>query len=795
MSEQTAPMVRLDTATAGQAPALSYNVPDPTSYPGRSYITLLFEKDPFPRDVLVILDGTAVRPVSNRLAGTAAQTPGTLSPGSRAEGFARSVRAEAAGREIVAPLAPEAGVAGFAPSNSVPAGLLASGLVEGGSPTVERADQKQRDAEEAAHTSKTPVATVQVIEPREGTEVTAGPDGVTLPVRIKVTTQVRPGVLPPGTVSVKIGDTTVEATAQPGAQRAKAEYVAIARVTAGPISVTASAEVAGKAWHSPVRSVLVKSTPASSAPPDLKPPAVNIATPESGTALVLQADGHLTIRASGTARDEGGSGLKDLQIRFDAEDWVTVEPDAAGQWSLDLDVTEPGDHVVLAKAVDAVDLQTTVAASFSVEQRFLARHRLMLVEVLRLSNFLGRYGAGRVVQTFSLLPGEKTRITIRSYSSTAETRTETASIFDSFSDTVTDELTDSIGREDTSRSQEESDLKLHANVKAGASWGWGSASVEAGVSSSTASAREQLCKNVMAGTSRHAAEKSSKRDVKVDTTTTDTKTAGTEETIERSLENPNLSRTLNFVFRQMTQEFISLLHLVDVRVAHLVELFNVDGTRAYWTDPADKTLKPRVRYEEISLPQLDDFLARTCVSDEAARHVTSTILRQLDAVFDYRGERKEIIEAAEQRVPVRDPETGDIKTEIDPATGEPRVVTEVVRWLRFSPKLTTTYPHSTDPSAGFSVTVPGVVLAAGRNTLRTDGVIVDAFLGGGIALDGYATELQRSAISVKEAEAALATQRAEAVELANKLVEDGNGAAADIFAKVFPALNENEDHE
>src|SRR3712207_8730267 len=29
----------------------------------------------------------------------------------------------------------------------------------------------------------------------------------------------------------------------------------------------------------------------------------------------------------------------------------------------------------------------------------------------------------------------------------------------------------------------------------------------------------------------------------------------------------NVSRTLNFVFRQMNQEFITVLHLVDVRVA------------------------------------------------------------------------------------------------------------------------------------------------------------------------------------------------------------------------------------
>ena len=36
----------------------------------------------------------------------------------------------------------------------------------------------------------------------------------------------------------------------------------------------------------------------------------------------------------------------------------------------------------------------------------------------------------------------------------------------------------------------------------------------------------------------------------------------------RQLENINLSRTLNFVFRQMNQAFISFVHLTDVRIGY-----------------------------------------------------------------------------------------------------------------------------------------------------------------------------------------------------------------------------------
>lgn len=38
----------------------------------------------------------------------------------------------------------------------------------------------------------------------------------------------------------------------------------------------------------------------------------------------------------------------------------------------------------------------------------------LIVEEYRLSNFLGQYGAGRTVKTFSLLPGESTTISVTS---------------------------------------------------------------------------------------------------------------------------------------------------------------------------------------------------------------------------------------------------------------------------------------------------------------------------------------------------------------------------------------------
>jgi len=53
----------------------------------------------------------------------------------------------------------------------------------------------------------------------------------------------------------------------------------------------------------------------------------------------------------------------------------------------------------------------------------------------------------------------------------------------------------------------------------------------------------------------------------VNTTTSDTLTETNEESSVREIANPNLSRVLNFAFRQLLQEYVSVTHLDDIKVA------------------------------------------------------------------------------------------------------------------------------------------------------------------------------------------------------------------------------------
>jgi hypothetical protein len=50
-----------------------------------------------------------------------------------------------------------------------------------------------------------------------------------------------------------------------------------------------------------------------------------------------------------------------------------------------------------------------------IDEPVVVRPRLLIVETYRLSSYPGAYGAGKVLKTFSLLPGEKTKISVKTY--------------------------------------------------------------------------------------------------------------------------------------------------------------------------------------------------------------------------------------------------------------------------------------------------------------------------------------------------------------------------------------------
>ncbi|MFI6992841.1 hypothetical protein [Nonomuraea wenchangensis] len=372
---------------------------------------------------------------------------------------------------------------------------------------------------------------------------------------------------------------------------------------------------------------------------------------------------------------------------------------------------------------------------------------LVLVEYYRLTSFPARYGAGRTVKTFSLLPGERTAIRISTYKRSSESLQKTSSILDATSNETEAEFARTINSEQSNQANASQSFEYRAEIEAQgqANWGWGSASARAsaGVSGSTGSAREEFTKNLTNAVSQNTARASARREVQIDTSIDVKLEQGEESAVERTLENINVSRTLNFVFRQMNQEYVTLLHLVDVRVA-------------FFNGHAESR-------DEVPLSELDRLL-RDCVDPDHLDAVRTEVLAQLATIADHTGRIR------------------DDLVEIVPADGDR------LAHARVRPGITSSY---TGPD-GRTHTVPGVIVTAGEQVLRTDGVTVDAFLGEGDALDAYSTGLQQQAVRAKEAanqgaEIDNEARQAEAEQrrLAVRIVADNDRERADLYQRLF----------
>lgn len=361
--------------------------------------------------------------------------------------------------------------------------------------------------------------------------------------------------------------------------------------------------------------------------------------------------------------------------------------------------------------------------------------RIYLIEEYQLSSHLGKYGAGRVVKTFSLLPGERTKISVRSFLKTEQERKKASSVLDSVTSESARDFESSIEAEQSNKSEYQQAFELTANAEAKAKWGWGSASARVGVKASTNAAREEASKNVSKAVEKHTAKASAQRDVEINTSFEVKQTTEDETSIEREIENINVSRTLNFVFRQMNQQFYSVLHLIDARIAF-------------------SNGHPSMTYE-VPIHGLDALLERY-VKEPSHATARGAIENALGAILDHAG----------------DPHRDFLNTRtID---GE--------SYQRINRAKVSTYEDPLDPSA--TVTVEGIITAVTKNVMRTEGVIVEALLGEVSALDEYARDLQE--LEVKRREAEVRALLAEAVhkELVASIVDSKDEERAAILARL-----------
>ena len=383
--------------------------------------------------------------------------------------------------------------------------------------------------------------------------------------------------------------------------------------------------------------------------------------------------------------------------------------------------------------------------------------RVALIEEYRLSSFLGNYGAGKTLSTISLLPGEKTRLTVRSYKRTSTTAKRATSILDSFTGDSAQDFQDTLESEETDKKNSSRNDAWQVEASVSGSWGTGSAKVSGGYKGSASSAREQAARNVSKATQKHATRASNKRDVKVEQSSETRVETGEETGSEREIHNVNVRNTLNFVFRQMNQEYVSLLHMTDVQVGYSNGL------------PGGERVVPLAQLDELLADVVSDRRAGSATSDPALgaqrrAEIRRVILAQLDLVLDHLGNPVSFVEERVLRN-ARDEEVG--------------------RYLRTTPERPAIYEYEDGQGGKTTLTVTGIILVVSKNVLRTDSIIVDAVLGQGTALDPYSLGLQEEAVRNRRSANDCLAAEIELEKARLTILEQRNLTAAQLCAQMF----------
>lgn len=378
--------------------------------------------------------------------------------------------------------------------------------------------------------------------------------------------------------------------------------------------------------------------------------------------------------------------------------------------------------------------------------------RFFIVEYYEISSFLGDYGLGKTVRTYSLFPGERVTIRLRTWRSSEEKRSTSSTIFDSFDETVNERFGGEVRSETTDSQTQSKKEEWHAEAKVGASWGFGSAEVSGGGSGQYQSGREQFSSGVNQATQEHGKTASAKRDNTVTSSTENTNKTENEESIEREIKNVNLRRVLNFVFRELNQEYLTKVSLVDVRIAFS------NGTGGSWREVPISQLRP----------MLSEVLKETEVDSVATK-----ILGLIGTVFDHEDSPHTVLEKIEF-YPQGQDYVSPPAIAVRDAGGQFAAPTETLIYrFRRGPIQTI---HSDEHAFNDALSerhakfqVPGVVLKQDAIVLRTDSLVVEALLGQADALDQYAMLSQKADAEAKQ----IANDREKLLNEGLSDIEDG----------------------
>lgn len=395
----------------------------------------------------------------------------------------------------------------------------------------------------------------------------------------------------------------------------------------------------------------------------------------------------------------------------------------------------------------------------------------------RMYTYPGKTGLGKVVKTISLLPEETLEIFTSNYLSSEISRIESENIIDSNSATCDNTMQKQLSEQTLSSLEESSSASNYSNEFEGKVKGSGftigvyskgSASASGSFSSSSESfgtvASEQVSNFSDIITSSTDSSNHS-RIYEVTAETYELEKSESLHTIKRTLKNINRTHTLNYVFRQLVQEYVSLIYLYDVTIL---------------VPKNSKQLRP------IKINELPAYLKSLGVQTKQNAEITADLLQQLSNIVDYDGETHSIIEVVP--IELKELKVKDLfgDSQFTNSIGNLKSSQSILEskklfYKRIKKGLKTTYEN---------VEVPGIIINAKKRTLNTSSAVVDSILGPGHALDCWNRKLREANLNT-----ILLNNRKD--EMALEIIEAINDPLqkAEFYSKFFQKPDSEEDDD
>jgi hypothetical protein len=365
--------------------------------------------------------------------------------------------------------------------------------------------------------------------------------------------------------------------------------------------------------------------------------------------------------------------------------------------------------------------------------------RIIVIEEYTTTAYLGNYGAGRIVKTFSLYPGERTTISMRTYKDKVTTVESSKNVLDSFSEASATAL-------DTLMQEEQGNIEATSNTSGGSGQsfttstdsrnstksggisgglnlgflsiggGYGKSVSEASTSShgmssaydySNTAVRQSNMNVLSSSLNKHVQQSNAVRQIDVNNTTSDTSRSGEETVTVRELQNVNLNNMLNLTMRQMLQEYTVITHLSNLKFAY---------TNGY---PESYTVTDLCGLQNM----LKDIIDETDPNN--MNNVLCKLLSPYCKVLNYDDDFLQFVEKFEL-------ENADC-LDLGCAPADDYI-------FRINKNCRDTYTDGV-----IDVTVKGVILNVQKQTLQTSSLIADALLGRGDALDCFNQNAQNAA--------------------------------------------------